>query len=205
MSSQPTLRHGDHEADGWVKYLQEMLAFHLHDSGIAASGTFDDATLEAVKKFQHQAHLREDGIVGDATWAALTQDKPAHEGTDHLAPHTHLDAGTHVVWSMHGGHDDGVYKDSDDSVMWIASVVGNTPIPTNTYTASVEITVNGQRNIEFIELQSVGGKNESAPGELMSVTMTGVKATYGSGTHQYLLEMPSDLGDSKRQGEFTVP
>jgi hypothetical protein len=27
MAGQPTLRHGDHEKDGWVKYLQEQLNY----------------------------------------------------------------------------------------------------------------------------------------------------------------------------------
>ena len=29
MAGEPTLRYGDHEADGWVKYLQEQLIIKL--------------------------------------------------------------------------------------------------------------------------------------------------------------------------------
>jgi hypothetical protein len=203
MTGEPTLRHGDHEADGWVQYLQEQLAFRLQDSSIEHTGTFDDATFEAVKKFQHAHGLRADGIVGDATWAALTSDKPAHEGVDGLAPHTHIDHGMHVVWSEHGGSDDGIYIENNDTVMWLASNVGDQNVPSNTLTACISFA--DKSYMEFIEMVETSGASEATPGGLFSVTMTGVKAALGSGTHAYVAELPDEVGKAQRQGEITVP
>lgn len=170
MTGEPTLRHGDHEADGWVKYPQEQLAYRLNDAGIDASGTFDDTTFAAVKKFQHSRGLREDGIVGDATWAVLTNDAPAHEGTDHLAPHTHLDKGMHVIWTEHGGSDDRVYLEGLDQVMWLASNVGDANVPSGTLNACISFP--DKSYMEFIEMVETSGATEAAPGGLFSVTMT---------------------------------
>jgi hypothetical protein len=39
----------------------------------------------------------------------------------------------------------------------------------------------------------------------MSACMTGVKASYGSGTHAYEAQMPEELGNAIRRGDFTVP
>src|SRR4051794_32241208 len=192
MTGEPTLRHGDHEADGWVEYLQEQLAFRLNDNSIEHTGTFDDATFEAVKKFQHERGLHADGIVGDATWAALTNDAPAHEGTDQLAPHTHLDKGMHVVWTEHGGADDGVYIESNDTVMWLASNVGDVNVPSNSLNACISFP--DKNYMEFIEMVETSGASEAAPGGLLFVTMTDVKASLGAGTHAYLAELPDEFG-----------
>jgi hypothetical protein len=203
MTGEPTLRHGDHEADGWVKYLQEQLAFRLQDGSIENSGSFDDATFEAVKRFQHAHGLRMDGIVGNATWAALTSDAPAHEGVDGLAAHTHIDHGMHVVWSEHGGSDDGIYIEHNDSVIWLANNVGDTNVPSGSLTAS--ITFADKNYLEFIDLVESSGASEAAPGDIFTVTMTGVKNSLGSGTHAYVAELPSEVGSAQRHGEITVP
>jgi hypothetical protein len=203
MTGEPTLRHGDHEADGWVKYLQEQLAYRLHDSSLEHTGTFDDQTLHAVKTFQSGNGLHPDGIVGDATWAALTNDAPAHEGTDGLKAHTHIDHGMHVVWTEHGGSDDGVYIESSDTVMWVASNVGDTNVPSDNLNACINFP--DKNYLEFIEMIESGGASEAAPGGLFVVTMTGVKAALGSGTHGYVAELPDEVGKAQRHGEITVP
>jgi peptidoglycan hydrolase-like protein with peptidoglycan-binding domain len=204
MSGEPTLRLGDHEKDGWVKYLQEQLAFRLNDPNVINDGNFSQETLTAVKKFQSERQLLVDGVVGDQTWAALTSDAPHAPGTDHLTPHTHLDHGTHVVWTEHGGTDDGQYIADKDEIVWFASNVGDAPIKSGTYLPTVTLTVNGERHIDFIELNSFTGE-DAQPGDLMTVTMTQVKSSYGSGTHTYEAQMPEELGNAIRHGEFTVP
>ena len=40
MAGEPTLRHRDEGADGWVKYLQQLLV--LTEPSLEESGVFDD-------------------------------------------------------------------------------------------------------------------------------------------------------------------
>ena len=67
----PTLRKGD-KGDA-VRELQHLLmerGYSLPKFG--ADGDFGNETLKAVKAFQKSHGLKEDGIVGQSTWAALT-------------------------------------------------------------------------------------------------------------------------------------
>ncbi len=69
----PELRRDSTETD-WVRHLQELLEAALRNSGIqlsAIDGLFGPITEASVKHFQEQNGLPADGIVGDATWAAL--------------------------------------------------------------------------------------------------------------------------------------
>lgn len=75
----PTLRRGDKGEK--VAYLQKLLM----DRGYAlpkygADGDFGAETEKAVKAFQRDWGLKEDGVVGEKTWAMLlsTMDKPKH-------------------------------------------------------------------------------------------------------------------------------
>src|SRR5205823_14358794 len=87
----PTLRKGDTSPDGWVEYLQELL-------GLPPTGTFDQATEVAVKKYQADNNLMADGIVGNQTWASLRHDNPEQPGTDGRAPGTFVDHGQKARW-----------------------------------------------------------------------------------------------------------
>jgi len=78
----PFLSPGDTSAA--VSQLQRRLA----DLGVVAaaepSGTYDDATLEAVIAFQRTQDLTPDGVVGTRTWAALdAPEKPENDGRRH--------------------------------------------------------------------------------------------------------------------------
>lgn len=67
----PTLRKGD-KGDS-VKYLQTLLLERGYDLGKwGADGEFGNATEKAVKQFQRDWGLVEDGVVGKKTWAVLT-------------------------------------------------------------------------------------------------------------------------------------
>lgn len=75
----PTLRRGDKGEK--VAYLQKLLM----DRGYAlpkygADGDFGAETEKAVKAFQRDWGLKEDGVVGEKTWSMLltTMDKPKH-------------------------------------------------------------------------------------------------------------------------------
>ena len=64
------LKHGSRGAD--VKRLQKLLnARGLCPKPIVLDGIFGRTTLDAVKKFQRQAKLPVDGIVGGKTWDRL--------------------------------------------------------------------------------------------------------------------------------------
>ena len=70
VGNRPVLRKGDiGEA---VKTLQQELKKLMYYNG-TISGTFDEATLSAVKAFQASNGLGADGVVGEKTWAALQQ------------------------------------------------------------------------------------------------------------------------------------
>lgn len=64
------LKHGSRGED--VKKLQKVLnARGLCPEPIVIDGVFGPTTLTAVKKFQRQAHLHVDGVVGGQTWDRL--------------------------------------------------------------------------------------------------------------------------------------
>ena len=69
----PELRRDSTETD-WVRHLQELLQTAPGNSGTqlsAVDGLFGPITEASVIYFQQQNGLPADGIVGDATWAAL--------------------------------------------------------------------------------------------------------------------------------------
>lgn len=75
----PTLRRGDKGEK--VAYLQKLLmdrGYGLPKYG--ADGDFGAETEKAVKAFQRDWGLKEDGVVGEKTWSMLltTMDKPKH-------------------------------------------------------------------------------------------------------------------------------
>jgi len=73
-TDKPTLRKG---ASGeYVTLLQTMLIQRGYSVGSkGADGKFGNATLNAVKAFQKDAGLVQDGVVGRNTWAALEEGK----------------------------------------------------------------------------------------------------------------------------------
>ena len=73
--TKPTLKRGD--KGQYVTLLQTKLIQRGYDLGKwGADGDFGNQTEKAVREFQHNNGLTEDGIVGAATWAALDrQDK----------------------------------------------------------------------------------------------------------------------------------
>lgn len=69
LPPRPTIRRGNNGA--YVKYLQQKLTSKLYPLG-AADGIFGGATEQAVREFQRENGLAVDGIVGPATWGAVS-------------------------------------------------------------------------------------------------------------------------------------
>jgi peptidoglycan hydrolase-like protein with peptidoglycan-binding domain len=68
ISPWPLVREGDEQHP--VKTLQYLLRARGHD--LIADGTFGPVTDAAVRGFQQQKGLAVDGVVGPATWLALS-------------------------------------------------------------------------------------------------------------------------------------
>ena len=71
MADEPDLRQGatDAETNGWVTYLQQLLA-ELYTGAI--DGIFGPITDGAVRAYQQAHGLVVDGWVGPVTWGSLT-------------------------------------------------------------------------------------------------------------------------------------
>lgn len=73
--NQPVLRRGIQSTT--VAGLQGLLTYWQTYTG-PLNGIFDLAVENAVKAFQHQVFLKEDGIVGPLTWQALHRGSPVN-------------------------------------------------------------------------------------------------------------------------------
>ena len=105
---------------------------------------------------------------------------------------------------VRGGHEDGHWNADSDTVIWIATVVGDHPIATGEHNACATVTTHdGTQHMEFMQLQNFGTFT-GQPGESMFVQWSGAKAQLGAGTHRYVVELPSELGGQARHGEFTI-
>lgn len=65
----PTLAQGDRGLE--VEILQRLLIFYGYINSNVVNGAFEWTTDNAVRQFQHDNALYEDGIVGLHTWNAL--------------------------------------------------------------------------------------------------------------------------------------
>jgi len=80
MPSGPLLRlndgfeHTSPALNDKVKTLQTAL--NQQGFSLIVDGRFDRETESAVRRFQHQHGLQDDGVVGPLTWAALTSEPP---------------------------------------------------------------------------------------------------------------------------------
>jgi peptidoglycan hydrolase-like protein with peptidoglycan-binding domain len=123
-TKQPTLRLTDESADGWVEYLKERLNRRLNPSpNLPLSGTFDQATHNAVITYQTQEELLVDGVVGNQTWASLRLDDPEAPSTDGRTPHEFVEGGLEARWFSEG--DVAVYTTSTDTMELAVVSVGD--------------------------------------------------------------------------------
>ena len=96
MPSGPLLRlndgfeHTSPELNPEVKRLQTAL--NQQGCALIADGRFDRETETAVRRFQRQRGLQEDGVVGPATWAALTAEPLPQLGQGFVTTYSKSDA-----------------------------------------------------------------------------------------------------------------
>lgn len=95
---EPTLQQGDASDDRWVEYLQALLvAKGVDGAQYWTPGVFDSVTKGCVLSLQQDKGLKQDGIVGHQTWAALQDEDPVPgPGDDGRAPHTYVEKGVEV-------------------------------------------------------------------------------------------------------------
>lgn len=87
ITNMPMLKKGDKGTN--VKKAQQLLIAKGYSCGyFGADGDFGDGTISAVKAFQKANNLEVDGVIGEATWAALLEDakedKPAEVKKDNV-------------------------------------------------------------------------------------------------------------------------
>jgi Putative peptidoglycan binding domain len=196
MAGEPTLYPGDEGKDGWVEYLQSLLAGRNHlYLGKVTTGVFDEMTLGGVKAFQEVNHLKKvDGIVGDETWSALRGEPIVKEpGDDGREPGSYVEHGLEMRFTNEID-----YIGGDDDLLWFrASSVGDVQ--------PAEGTIK-----PFIHLRLPDGSSRQLTAEhehafdllhefrARAVT-NGVRGHFG-----VLIQLPQESGGDTMQYEFIV-
>jgi Putative peptidoglycan binding domain len=195
MAGEPTLYHLDEDKDGWVEYLQSLLAGNnaLY-IGTVTQGLFDDKTLQAVKAFQDRKHLKVDGIVGDQTWSALRGEPIVKDpGDDGLAPGTYSERGLEMRFTNEAD-----YIGGDDDLLWFrVSSVGDVQPSAGTIAPFVHVRLpdgtsrqlTADHEHDFDLIHSFRARQ---------VTQ-GVRGHFG-----VLIQLPQETGGDTLQYEFVV-
>jgi hypothetical protein len=202
QEDEPTLRLGDgidNGLDGWVEYLQSMLA--QWGRSVDFNGVFDQVTLVAVRDFQDKEHdinggeLLVDGVVGHQTWAALQQESARRPSTDGLPPHTHEEHGPEARWWREGNP---FYFTPEDVLTVIAVNTGDVALDTGDFTATGIVTGLDQQ-LTLTIMQA------AAPGEDLFFEVFGLRDLLGPGSHPVTAFMPQELGGDNVSGTIDIP
>jgi hypothetical protein len=151
---------------------------------------FDDFTLAAVKEFQQRKSIKDDGIVGDQTWAALRGEPYIPKaGDDGRAPGTYVEQGIELRFIGQYG-----YMPDDDYVRFWADSVGTVHPETGTIKAfghlkgpdgserDVTVVHEGYDAVQYFHIDAITG---------------GV-----AGRYAVIVQLPSDTGADTFQFEF---
>lgn len=197
MSSEPTLRHGDEGADGWVEYLQYLLGSLDYSIPSGERGRVGDGTIAAVHKFQHDRHISDDGVVGDQTWAALRAEAPQAPGTDGYDPHTYHEKG--VELRLVDAYGRPGYDHERDMLQWTALNVGDVPISEGSVSAFVHVEKDGHMVFERT-ITNANGQEAPVGGE---VYFEASPITGGTpGTYKSIIQLQMDSGGDTQTVEF---
>ena len=197
MAGEPTLRHREEGAEGWVRYLQQLLV--LTDPGLEESGVFDDDTLLAVKKFQHDHGLHDDGVVGDQTWAALRFSHPqAPHGDGGHSPHEN---GPRAEW--YSEYHQGTYDPADDSAGAFLVNVGNVPLAAGGHAHASMTKADGSQITQDAPIIATDG-DPAQPGQALFAQVRGLRHALGPGTHAIELTLPAEWSGQRTSFEITI-
>jgi peptidoglycan hydrolase-like protein with peptidoglycan-binding domain len=217
-ADEPTLRFGDESVDGWVEYLQRLLVVKGHGP-LADNGSFDDATLAAVRAFQQRMNntpgtpstgrVFVDGVVGNQTWALLREEDAPPPSTDGREPHSFVEQGREARWLTEDSAF--VFLKDDDRLVIQGVSTGDTPIESGLFNARFLIILpNGETVVRDRPIVTPSG-SPAAPGELIFAEFEGAASRSLNVENPLLVEsfsfqafMPAELGGDTTQS-FNVP
>jgi hypothetical protein len=206
MANEPTLYHGDEGKDGWVEYLQTLLAWSGDLDPTNSSlkhGKFDDKTLAAVKQFQTRMGFDDTrGIVGDQTWSALRGEetiRPA--GDDGRAPHTYQERGMEMRFTNQI-----TYMEDFDRLFVEANSVGDAhpaegtikpfivlqrPDGTSLYPTAKHLVISTDGLNQGFHVDEIAGTNGNGSGKT-------------PGLYSILIQLPQETGGDTCEFQFNI-
>ncbi len=211
---QPTLRFDDRGVDGWVEYLQEQLNALVEPSPkLVVDGHFGQATYDAVYKFQGQAGIQQDWVVGNETWAALRHGPKEEPSTDGRKPHTYVEEGLEARWLTED--EAATFDQSKDELVLVCVSVGDEAQLVG-QNVNVFVTPPGGKRKGFVA--KIGGKvstTTSSQGETFGITLKDFRKSFPSTPEtapiqDYLVEayfdeeLGSDFYTSSKGGFKTI-
>lgn len=201
---QPTLRKGDESGDGWVEYLQQLLNKHLGAGTVNVTGTFDQATYDAVKKFQGSTDppCQVDGIVGNETWSMLRAQTP-REAVGVRQQGEHEEHGAEARWATEDS-ECMKYDPASDAFLMVAYSVGDASIAG--FYATVRITgSDGTQKVTTPKLGPPAGTTSTGDGQAHEVRVEAIAERFGTGSHKIEAYLPDELGGDLWTGTIEVP
>ena len=201
-TQEPTLRHGDEGLEGWVEYLQGLLILEGHDT-VTKNGSFDDATLDAVRKYQLRNGLLADGVVGNQTWASLRHSDPQMAGTDDRAPGTYVEDTREARWVW---DEEMVQLDAAaDELLFLAVNVGSAPLDASTLAnARCRITPPAGEAFDMELVPRNESGSTTGVGNLFFYVASNVNAI-PPGRYTAEAWLPDELSGDRSESHFEIP
>ena len=201
-TQEPTLRHGDEGIDGWVEYLQGLLIVAGHDT-VTKNGSFDDATLDAVTRYQLQNGLLADGVVGNQTWASLRHGDAQMAGTDGREAGTYVEDTREArwVWDEQTVHHDA----AADELIFVAVNVGSAMLDASTLAnAACRITPpeGSAFDMELVPRNESGSSTEV--GKRFFYVASNVNSI-PAGRYKAEAWLPDELSGDRSESHFDIP
>jgi peptidoglycan hydrolase-like protein with peptidoglycan-binding domain len=212
-ADEPTLRFGDQSVDGWVEYLQRLLVVK-GQGPLEDNGTFDDATLAAVRAFQQRMNTEPntpstgrvfvDGVVGNQTWALLREEDAPPPSTDGRQPHSFVELGREARWLTEDSAF--VFLKDDDRLVIQGVSTGDTPIESGVFNARFLIVLpNAETVVRDRPIFTANGQ-PAAPGDLIFSEFEGaasrslnVENPLQATSFSFQAFMPAELGGDTTQ------